>query len=299
MQVSKKYGVIYLITKFGFIHLYELETGHCIYMNRISGDTIFVTAEHEASNGIIGVNRKGQVLSVTVDENTIVPYILKVQNNAEVALRIASRCGLPGADDIYVQRFGQLFQSGNLVEAAKMAANSPRGILRTPQTIERFKAAQPQPGQLNPVLQYFSTLLEKGNLNKHESLELARPVLAQNKKQVLEKWLKEDKLECSEELGDIVKQHDVTLALSVYLRANVPHKVVDCFAELGQFDKIILYAKKVGFQADYMGTLNRIVRANPDKAVEFATMLVKQEGGNADLERVRSFVPSSLALSSD
>lgn len=30
-------------------------------MNRISGDTIFVTAPHEASGGIIGVNRKGQV----------------------------------------------------------------------------------------------------------------------------------------------------------------------------------------------------------------------------------------------
>ncbi len=32
-------------------------------------------------------------------------------------------------------------------------------------------------------------------------------------------------LECSEELGDIVRQHDLTLALSVYLRANVPNKV--------------------------------------------------------------------------
>lgn len=30
-------------------------------MNRISGETIFVTAVHEESNGIIGVNRKGQV----------------------------------------------------------------------------------------------------------------------------------------------------------------------------------------------------------------------------------------------
>lgn len=30
-------------------------------MNRISGDTIFVTAPHEATGGIIGVNRKGQV----------------------------------------------------------------------------------------------------------------------------------------------------------------------------------------------------------------------------------------------
>lgn len=61
MQVSHKYGIVFVVTKFGFIHLYDLESGTCIYMNRISGDTIFVTAEHEASSGIIGVNRKGQV----------------------------------------------------------------------------------------------------------------------------------------------------------------------------------------------------------------------------------------------
>lgn len=60
-QVSTKYDVIYLITKFGYVHLYDLETGTCIYMNRISGETIFVTAVHDASSGIIGVNRKGQV----------------------------------------------------------------------------------------------------------------------------------------------------------------------------------------------------------------------------------------------
>lgn len=53
--------MVFLITKYGYIHLYDLETGTCIYMNRISGETIFVTAQHEATAGIIGVNRKGQV----------------------------------------------------------------------------------------------------------------------------------------------------------------------------------------------------------------------------------------------
>ena len=61
MQVSKRFSIIYLVTKYGFIHLYDLESGACIYMNRISGETIFVTCEHEATGGIIGVNRKGQV----------------------------------------------------------------------------------------------------------------------------------------------------------------------------------------------------------------------------------------------
>ena len=68
MQVSARYSIIFLVTKYGFIHLYDLETGVCIYMNRISGETIFVTADHKATSGIVGVNRKGQVLSVGVAE---------------------------------------------------------------------------------------------------------------------------------------------------------------------------------------------------------------------------------------
>lgn len=61
LQVSPKHDVLYLITKYGYIHLYDMETGTCIYMNRISAETVFVTAPHEPSSGIIGVNRKGQV----------------------------------------------------------------------------------------------------------------------------------------------------------------------------------------------------------------------------------------------
>jgi clathrin heavy chain len=61
MQISLKYDIIFLVTKYGFIHLYDLETGTCIYMNRISGDTIFVTADLDATSGLIAVNRKGQV----------------------------------------------------------------------------------------------------------------------------------------------------------------------------------------------------------------------------------------------
>ena len=60
-QIGTKHGVIYLITKYGYIHLYDLESGVCIYMNRISAETIFVTAPHEPTSGIIGVNKKGQV----------------------------------------------------------------------------------------------------------------------------------------------------------------------------------------------------------------------------------------------
>ncbi|KAI0716028.1 clathrin heavy chain 1 [Cerioporus squamosus] len=278
MQVSKKHGIVYLVTKYGFIHLYDLESGACIYMNRISGETIFVTAEHEGSNWHH---------CVSVDEQTVIPYILTTLNNTELAFKLASRANLPGADDLYIKQYQQLFQSGQYGEAAKIAANSPRGILRTAQVIESFKQAPSPPGGLSPILQYFGILLEKGELNQLESLELARPVLQQGRKQLLEKWLKENKLTCSEELGDVVRPFDMTLALSVYLRANVPNKVIACFAETGQTEKIVLYAKKTGYTPDYVGLLQHIMRVNPEKGAEFATQLVKDEAGPlVDVERV-------------
>ena len=126
MQMSKKHGIVYLATKYGFIHLYDLESGACIYMNRISGETIFVTTEHETTNGILCINRKGQVLGVSVDEQTLVPYILTTLNNTELAFKLASRGNLPGADDLYIKQYQSLFQSGQYNEAAKIAANSPR-----------------------------------------------------------------------------------------------------------------------------------------------------------------------------
>lgn len=61
MQVSSKYDVIYLITKYGYIHMYDIESGTCIYMNRISSETIFVTAPHESTGGIIGMSYLNQM----------------------------------------------------------------------------------------------------------------------------------------------------------------------------------------------------------------------------------------------
>ncbi|XP_052799868.1 clathrin heavy chain 1 isoform X2 [Mya arenaria] len=295
MQVSQKHGVIFLITKYGYVHLYDIENAFCIYMNRISGDTIFVTAPHDATSGIIGVNRKGQVLSVSVEEDNIVPYITNTLQNPDLAIKIASRSNLPGAEELFVKKFNLLFQQGNYSEAAKAAAGAPKGILRTPATIQQFQQVPAQQGQTSPLLQYFGILLDKGQLNKYESLELCRPVIQQGRKQLIEKWLKEEKLECSEELGDLVKAGDTTLALSIYLRANVPNKVIQCFAETGQFQKIVLYAKKVGHTPDYIFLLRNIMRMNPEQGLQFAQMLVQEDEPLADLNQVVDvFMESNL-----
>ena len=287
MQVSQKYSIIYLVTKYGFIHLYDLETGSCIFMNRISNETIFTTCSDSESSGIVGINRKGQVLAVSVDENVIIPYLLQNPANSGLAVKLASRAGLAGADDLYQQQFEQLCNQGNWAEAAKIAANSPRGFLRTLNTIERFKRAPQPAGGLSVVLQYFGMLLDKGTLNRYESVELVRPVMAQNRKHLLEKWLNENKLECSEELGDVVRTHDLNIALTIYLRANVPQKVIAGLAETGQFDRILPYAQESGYQPDYTALLQHIIRVNPEKGAEFASALANSEQGPlVDIDRV-------------
>ena len=73
----------------------------------------------------------------------------------------------------------------------------------------------------------------------------------------------------------------------MYLRANVPNKVVACFAETGQYNKIVLYAKKVGYSPDYTTLLRHVVRINPEQGAEFASSLVTDaDGPLVDVERV-------------
>jgi hypothetical protein len=48
-----------------------------------------------------------------------------------------------------------------------------------------------------------------------------------------------------------------------------------------------LYSKKVGFQPDFVLLLQHVMRADPEKGVEFATKLINDEmGQHLDLDRV-------------
>ncbi|KAK6458196.1 uncharacterized protein RJT20DRAFT_126152 [Scheffersomyces xylosifermentans] len=275
LQASDQYGIIYVLTKYGFIHLYDMETGANLFVNRITADPVFTAAAYNNGTGIVTINRTGQVLSVEVAKDKIIPYVLEKLSNIPLALALSSRGGFPGAENLFQQQFQNLLSQGDYANAAKVAASSEQ--LRTQDTINKLKHITPQPGQISPLLQYFSTLLDRGTLNKYESIELAKPVLQQDRKPLFEKWLKEDKLTSSEELGDIVKSYnDTALALAVYIRANVNIKVVSSLAELGQFDKIIPYCEKVGYAPDYTNLIQNLVRVSPDKASEFATSLLSR-----------------------
>ncbi|CAL5353166.1 unnamed protein product [Camellia sinensis] len=304
MQISHMHSLIYVITKLGLLFVYDLETAAAIYRNRISPDPIFLTTEASSIGGFYAVNRRGQVLLATVNEATIVSFVSGQLNNLELAVNLAKRGNLPGAENLVyalsnlwdgstlmfdvlhldgdepvVERFQELFAQTKYKEAAELAAESPQGILRTSDTVAKFQSVPVQAGQTPPLLQYFGTLLTRGKLNAFESLELSRLVVNQNKKNLLENWLAEDKLECSEELGDLVKTVDNDLALKIYIKARVTPKVVTAFAEKREFDKILIYSKQVGYTPDYLFLLQTILRSDAQGAVNFALMMSQMEGG--------------------
>lgn len=273
MHIAPEDDVIYMITKMGFLFLFDVHTGKALVRNRVCQDTIFTTCPQSATNGMLGLTRKGQVLQFSINKSMMVPYILQTLRDSQLALSLATRLDLPGAEELYHTEFNRLMSVNDIQGAARMAAKSPQGLLRTPETIQRFQQIPATPGQPQPVLQYFSVLLERGTLNALESIELARPVLQQGRGQLLEKWLSENKLECSEELGDMVAQSDTNMALSVYLRAEVPAKVINCFVQRGEFDKIVAYAAKTNYRCDYTFMLQNLVRSNPPGALDFAQKL--------------------------
>lgn len=76
-----------------------------------------------------------------------------------------------------------------------------------------------------------------------------------------------------------------------------------CFAETGQFDKIVPYSKQTGYTPDYAALLQHIVRLNPEKGAEFANQLANVDGGTlVDIDRVvdvflaQNMIPQATAF---
>ncbi|NXC97870.1 CLH1 protein, partial [Certhia familiaris] len=190
------------------------------------------------------------VLSVCVEEDNIVNYATNVLQNPDLGLRMAIRSNLAGAEELFARKFNTLFAQGNYADAAKVAASAPKGILRTSDTIRKFQSVPAQPGQASPLLQYFGILLDQGQLNKFESLELCRPVLQQGRKQLLEKWLKEDK--------------------------------VGLIMTLAYFCCLVT----VGYTPDWIFLLRSVMRVSPEQGLQFSQMLVQDEEPLANINQI-------------
>jgi clathrin heavy chain len=160
--------------------------------------------------------------------------------------------------------------------------------------IESFKQAPVPPGGLSSILQYFNILLGKGTLSPSNSCAWCcdregNGYLRSSSRRTRVRLFFYVFCSCSSFLWNshTVRNwwtlciHDMTLALDVYLQANIPNKVIAYFAETGQIKKIAPYLKKVGYTPDYSSLLQHITRINPEKGAKFTSQSMTRMEGKA------------------
>jgi hypothetical protein len=60
LQISERFGLVYVVTKLGLLFVYDLETATAVYRNRISPDPIFLACGSDSTGGILAINRCGR-----------------------------------------------------------------------------------------------------------------------------------------------------------------------------------------------------------------------------------------------
>lgn len=171
--------------------------------------------------------------------------------NFEVAQRLSARNNLPGAviDQMLQQQFESLYSSRNFEGCAQLSLQAEK--MRTGATIQRLKSAPPEAGKPPPVMIYFQTLINAGKLNSVESVALIKellplgqvgpwlaaisdrnfcladrsaawPVAMCLQIAFVEQKLAEDKIACTEEVGDMIKTaaNNPKLAMQIYLKGK-------------------------------------------------------------------------------
>lgn len=274
---SHKYSVLYLLTREGFFYLCDSLSGKKIMVNRISNDPLLLGVPYIQNSGVLTINSAGSVFVITVNENVLVPYLLS-QNDQQLAVSLAQRGNLPGLEGLFQQQFQHFMQTGQYSNAAKLVAESPRGYLRTPQTLHLFKSL-PITAQSAPLRDYFQTLLEYGQLNEVETLELVQPVIAQGRKDLVLEWLQKEKLFCTPALGRLILQLDTQAAMTIFEKCDAKDDIAQLYADSGDFKGLVDFTKNKNYKPNWMSLLQGTLNRNPANAITFATMLLKTASG--------------------
>jgi clathrin heavy chain len=93
MSVSEKWGVVYMVTKAGYVYVIDCGTAEVLHRQRVTRD-VLKSAPAGQNGGVIFVNKQGQVCNLVVNDTTMVPFVLglnHLSNKQEIAFALARR----------------------------------------------------------------------------------------------------------------------------------------------------------------------------------------------------------------
>ena len=106
MYISIKYGLLYSVSKFGFLSLFELTTCSLLYRNRISNESVFAGTRNSKNDGYLIISKDGTILSLSVDETQLAGYMLTncrhIPDVVQLVFKLAARYRLPGVENMFL-----------------------------------------------------------------------------------------------------------------------------------------------------------------------------------------------------
>jgi clathrin heavy chain len=63
--------------------MYEISSASLLYRQKITDQLCFVSSRNATTDGMIVINRGGQVFSINVEENNLIPYINSASHIAD------------------------------------------------------------------------------------------------------------------------------------------------------------------------------------------------------------------------
>jgi clathrin heavy chain len=127
-QDCPKFGVLFIITKFGYLFMYEVSTCSLLYRHKLTDQLCVVATRNPATDGMIVINKAGVVYSINVEENSLIPFITasnQIPDNKTLSFKLAQRFHLKGADGVFVQMFNQKMATADYQGAANVARDAP------------------------------------------------------------------------------------------------------------------------------------------------------------------------------
>ncbi|KRY12642.1 Clathrin heavy chain 2 [Trichinella patagoniensis] len=164
MQANDKYGILFVITSHGYLHVFDVNDSICLYEGMFTSFPVVLLTAYKDS-GIVCVNEMGCIVTAVIDEEEIISCLSISLKNKSAVMKFARRCNLPGAEGLFSWEFWDLCNNGEYYRAAELAAIIHMDTLATARIIEYLHSVKLGKKEPNPVFLYFKRRLENGPLN--------------------------------------------------------------------------------------------------------------------------------------
>ncbi|GFO29671.1 clathrin heavy chain 1 [Plakobranchus ocellatus] len=75
VEISVDYGLLFVVTKYGYLYICDMETAMCLCCTRVAVDVTFAAVLNTNTQGLLAITRGGQVITVDIKKDGFISYL--------------------------------------------------------------------------------------------------------------------------------------------------------------------------------------------------------------------------------